>query len=85
MLLPDVAARLRVLARTLRYPELATLADEIRRRPMRSRAPATMTSQVAATIRRMKAANPNMPQHEIARRLNVNPGRVSEVLRGKRT
>jgi transcriptional regulator with XRE-family HTH domain len=33
----------------------------------------------------MKEADPRLSQHEIARRLNLNPGRVSEVLRGKRS
>jgi len=33
----------------------------------------------------MKAAEPHLSHHEIARRLNLNPGRVSETLRGKRS
>jgi hypothetical protein len=32
----------------------------------------------------MKAAEPQLSQAEIGRRLNLNPGRVSEALRGKR-
>jgi hypothetical protein len=32
----------------------------------------------------MKAAEPDLSQAEIGRRFNINPGRVSEALRGKR-
>jgi transcriptional regulator with XRE-family HTH domain len=32
----------------------------------------------------MKAAEPGLSQAEIGKRLNVNPGRVSETLKGKR-
>jgi hypothetical protein len=88
MRLPEIQARLRQLAITLGCDELSDLADEIGRRSIRQRAPTTsarMTDAVRAQIETMKAAEPHLSQHEIARRLNLNPGRVSETLRGKRS
>jgi hypothetical protein len=43
-----------------------------------------MTDKLRAEIRKMKAAEPRLSNAEIGRRLNINPGRVSETLRGKR-
>jgi len=88
MRLPEVAERLRELARELACDELDELADEIGRRPSGQRAPVTsahMTDALRGEIRAMKAANPDLSHAEIGRRLNVNPGRVSETLRGKRS
>ncbi len=46
--------------------------------------PATpMTQSVADEIRRLKREE-RLYNHEIAARLNINQGRVSEVLTGKR-
>jgi hypothetical protein len=88
MRLPEVATRLRELAIVLHCDELNELADEIGRRLPRERAPATsarITEALRIQIRAMKTAEPDLSQAEIGRRLNVNPGRVSEALRGKRT
>lgn len=88
MRLPEVAERLRGLARELGCDELDDLADEIARGPSGQRAPVTstpMTDALRDKIRAMKAADPNLSHAEIGRRLNVNPGRVSETLRGKRS
>lgn len=88
MRLPEVAERLRELSGELGCDELDALADEIARRPSGERAPATsapMTDALRDEIRAMKAADPDLSQAEIGRRLNVNPGRVSEALRGKRS
>lgn len=87
MRLPEVATRLRKLATDLGCDELNDLANEIGRRPPRQRAPTTsapMTDALKARIRAMKGAEPHLSQAEIGRRLNLNPGRVSEALRGKR-
>ena len=87
MRLPEVATRLRELAIDLGCDELNELADEIARRPSGLRAPKTstpMTDSLRAQIRAMKAAEPDLSHAEIGRRLNLNPGRVSETLRGKR-
>jgi len=85
--LPEVATRLRELATDLDCDELNDLAGEIARRPRGQRAPTTsapMTDALKAQIRAMKVAEPRLSQAEIGRRLNLNPGRVSEALRGKR-
>jgi hypothetical protein len=87
MRLPEVASRLRELAIKLDCDELDELADEIARRSPRQRAPITsapMTDALRAHIRALKAAKPDLSQVEIGRRFNLNPGRVSEALRGKR-
>ena len=87
MRLPEVAARLHVLAIELHCAELDLLANEIGRRPSGQRAAKTsapMTEAVRDEIRAIKAAEPDLSQAEIGKRLNINPGRVSEVLRGKR-
>lgn len=68
-------------------PRLAELAEATKRRSPKSKAPtksATMTPEMAAEIRAVKKANPSLSQMEIARQFNVNPGRVSEALRGKK-
>jgi hypothetical protein len=44
-----------------------------------------MTEAVRAQIIAMKAAEPDLSHAEIGRRLSLNPGRVSETLRGKRS
>jgi hypothetical protein len=43
-----------------------------------------MTNELNAGIRATKSAEPHLSQAEIGRRLYINPGRVSEALRGKR-
>ena len=50
---------------------------------MPPRAATRMTQAVADEIRRLKR-DEGLYNHEIAARLNVNQGRVSEVLTGKR-
>lgn len=88
MRLPEVATRLRELAVKLDCNELSDLADEIGRRPSGQRAPiasAPMTDALRLQIMRMKSADPSLSHAEIGRRLNLNPGRVSETLRGKRS
>ena len=89
MRLPEVAARLRELAEDLGCEELNDLADEIARRHSGQRAPiasAPMTDELRYKIRAMKEANPDsLSMPRLGRRLNLNPGRVSETLKGKRT
>lgn len=88
MRLPDIAKRLRELADSIPYPELNDLADQIGRRAIGARAPVTsvkMTDEIREEIHRIHKENPKLSQQEIARRVGVNPGRVSETLRGKRT
>ena len=87
MRLPEVASRLRELATELHCNELNDLADETARRAPRQRAPVTsvpMNDTLRKKIKATKAAEPHLSQVEIGRRFGVNPGRVSETLRGKR-
>jgi hypothetical protein len=44
-----------------------------------------MTDELRHKIMAMKEADPELSHAEIGRRLNVNPGRVSETLKGKRS
>jgi transcriptional regulator with XRE-family HTH domain len=86
MRIPEIADRLRDLAAERGLPELAGLADELRRRPAQ-RAPARsrpMSNELAAEIRILRANNPRMSQADIAKLLGCNQGRISEVLKGKR-
>lgn len=53
----------------------------VRRAPEKS---AQITAVMKANIKRVAAWNPDMHVNEIAARFNVNPGRVSEILNGKR-
>jgi hypothetical protein len=88
MRLPEITQRLRELAVELHCDELEELANEIGRRSSGQRAAATstpMTDALRDQIRAMKEAEPGLSQAEIGNRLNINPGRVSETLRGKRT
>jgi hypothetical protein len=85
---PEVATRLREWAVELKCNELSGLDDEISRRPSGERAARTsvpITDSLRERIRAMKEAEPYLSQAEIGKRLNVNPGRVSETLKGKRT
>jgi hypothetical protein len=65
----------------------AVLADLHRRPEVRKRAPRTsapVDAEMAAHLRKFAANNPDMPQHEIAQRFGINPGRVAEALHGDR-
>lgn len=87
MRLPEIAARLVELSKELKCPELKKLAGEIGRRSSAGRAPASsqsMTPAIAKKIKQIKAAHPDYPYTRIASMLNINPGRVSETLKGKR-
>lgn len=73
---PDLADRVKTLARALS-----------RRKPIgrAERKSTPMTTALAQAIRHYRAAFPDASQTEIARVFEVNPGRVSEAIRGKRT
>jgi hypothetical protein len=94
MKIPQVASRMREIAQEIQntYPaqaaELLELADELKRRFSGPRAPATstpMTPELAEEIREYAEANPGMPHQTIGEVFNVNHGRVSEAIKGKRT
>jgi hypothetical protein len=87
MRLPEIAARLRQLAVELPCEELNALATEIGRRQLGPRAPSTsnrINDEIRERIRSIHKENPSLTQAEIAMQVGVNPGRVSETLRGKR-
>lgn len=81
-------------ARTCRAQHLlhtaATIEEAVRdlkRRPAFRRVARTsvpMTPAIAAQIRKVARLHPKWPQHRIAAVVGVNPGRVSEVISGKR-
>lgn len=54
--------------------------------PVRKAKPqsAAMSPEMVARIKQTAQGNPKMPLQRIAELYNVNPGRVSEVLNGKR-
>jgi hypothetical protein len=95
MKIPEVGTRMREISQQIQddYPEeaaeLLELADELKRRsPSGARAPATstpMTPELAEEIREFASDNPGMSHQDIGVVFNVNHGRVSETIRGKRT
>jgi hypothetical protein len=87
MRVAEVQARLRALAATHKIPELDRLAGELsRRKPIKvaARSSTPMTDRLRKEIAAYAEANPDMAQADIAARFSVNPGRVSEALRGVR-
>jgi hypothetical protein len=88
MRVSDVQARLRALSRIHGIAELDRLAGELSRRsPVKvaARTSSPMTDSLRNEIRAYARANPDMSQVDIAARFTVNPGRVSEALRGRRS
>ena len=94
MRIPQVANRIREIAEQIQseFPgeadELIELAAELRRRSSTGpRAPATstpMTPELAEEIEEFAQANPEMSQQDVGVVFNVNHGRISEILKGKR-
>lgn len=67
--------------------KIKKLSDETRKRPARRKAPAKshpVTPELIKKITHYANENPSASQFEIGRKFNVNQGRVSEVLMGKR-
>jgi hypothetical protein len=91
--IPEIAGQMRQIAEQIQddYPgqaaTLLELVDELRRRVPAPRAPATstpMTPELAQEIREYAEAHADLSHQEIAEQFNVNHGRVSEALHGKR-
>ena len=66
--------------------KISQLAEETKRRrfgsaPVKSR---RVTDEVRASVRAMAAANPDMSQQALAEAHDINIGRISEILHGKR-
>lgn len=90
MTLPEIKDELNVMQDQLECmaQNLRRLISEIGRRPQLNRAPKTsapMTPELTARIRAYKANFPTHSQQAIGKIFNVNSGRVSVALRGKRT
>jgi hypothetical protein len=86
--IPEIAERLRNLASQHQLPELDKLAGEMgRRRPKNRAAPHSrkMTPELRGEIRSYAQNHPELSQLQIGLHFNVNPGRVSEAVRGFRT
>ena len=87
MRIPEIQTRLLEIASEKNLDEVATLARQLTRRSPKKRAPNVskpMTDDLAHEIREFARSNPAMTQAEIGRVFNVNPGRVSEAIRGHR-
>lgn len=87
MTIPEIRKALFDLAVERGIPELFEYVDELHRRPAGPKPPPVsqpMSEDLAEAIRALKQSSPRMTQVEIARKLQVNQGRVSEVLKGKR-
>lgn len=85
--IPELREELRVLSHRLGVPRLAEIAAELKRRPAQAAGRVTstpMTPALRAQIRAYALANPALTQVEVARVFNVNPGRVSEAVSGRR-
>ena len=83
----DVRRMLRDMRRDFNE-KLDVIEARLRRRSPVRRAKVTskrMTPALRDRIRAMAEAHPEMTMHEIAKALDVNQGRVSEVLAGRRT
>jgi hypothetical protein len=99
MRVPEVRDALLGAARSLRMfgyerlPEevasdLERWAEELKRKPRATNArpqSAPMTPVLRQRIREAAARYPGMSQHDIAKMVGTNQGRVSETLAGKRT
>lgn len=87
MRVPAVRTRLIEKAAETGDDELLTLAYALfRRRPVRKAVPQSrpMTPELRAEIRAYAAGHPRATLARIASACDVNPGRVSEALGGKR-
>ncbi len=87
MRIVDIQARLRELAASTGITELADLAQQLKRRRPARRA-ATQSAPMSDELRRQiishAGSHPDWPMHKIGQHFNVNQGRVSEALRGRR-
>lgn len=87
-LLGQLAEESKTLARRQLYisQKISQLAEETRRRTY-DRAPVTsrrVTAAVRSSVREMAELNPSMSHQALAEAHDINIGRVSEILHGKR-
>lgn len=82
-----IRERLHQLSSEFGLPELASLAEETKREYHGRRSPdphAVITPSLCRAVREYAQENSSAPYREIADRFDVNIGRVSEILFGKR-
>ncbi|RAK68713.1 hypothetical protein DJ019_01470 [Phenylobacterium kunshanense] len=85
--MPEIRARLHELALEHGIQELSSLAEETkrqyhgRRASVRSRA---VDIELAARVHEFAREHPDLPQRDIGRRFQIDGGRVSEILFGRR-
>lgn len=87
MRIPDIRERMHEIADLHDIGELHELAEATRRRPrVRQSVPRSrpMTDELRAEIRQYADSHPRATLAEIGAACGVNPGRVSEVLGGRR-
>ena len=85
--IPEIRERLHELADLHGIDELAELAEETRRRAGRRPAPVksrSLSEREKERIRAYTLAHPTLHYQEIADHFAINPGRVSEIVIGKR-
>tara|TARA_R110000868_G_scaffold92457_7_gene256648 strand:+ start:6523 stop:6804 length:282 start_codon:yes stop_codon:yes gene_type:complete len=84
--MPEIRARLYVLAGELDCPELRELADSTFRRFFGrvARAKAKPITQETVSAVRLLHKTTNMHQRDIARKFGIDGGRVNEILHGYR-
>lgn len=93
MTIPEIRAKLeeimlRPTINPLDATDIFNLISQLKRRPAVSRGkPASrpVTTDIELRIKHLRATEPDWTQAKIAHQVGVNPGRVSEVLAGKRT
>lgn len=87
MRIPEIQQRLLEISEETDNEEIRELAFALSRRKSFHRAQPTsekMTDELKSSIRSFVRSNPGMPQTKVATMFNVNPGRISEVMRGYR-
>lgn len=85
--MPEIRARLHEIARENGLPELAQLAEETKRRYHGRKGRTTalkVTPALAARVRAYFKAHPDENNRTIGARFQIDGGRVSEILFGKR-
>lgn len=87
MRIPEIQSELFMLAEQHKMPRLAELANELYRRRGRRNSPVIsrkITDELEAQIKSYIRLHPSQSQMQVARHFNVNAGRISEIVRGKR-
>lgn len=90
MTLPEIRDRLMVLSHLVDDEvgrEIRHLCYKMKRRKARTRVASSvpMTPELRQEIREFYENNKHLSQAEMGRHFNVNPGRISETLRGYRS